>query len=41
MKKRYGDDPSAHPDFYLNLWIEARSSGGAYRNWVYELADDC
>jgi hypothetical protein len=40
MKKRYRDDAFAHPDFYLDLWMEARSTGGAYRNRVYGLAND-
>jgi hypothetical protein len=37
LRERYGDDPSTHSDFDLNLWMEARSSGGPDRNRVYEL----
>jgi hypothetical protein len=30
---------STHPDFDLNLWMEARSSGGPDRNQVYRLSN--
>jgi hypothetical protein len=34
-----GDDPSTHPDFDPDSWMEARSSGGPDRNWVYGLSN--
>jgi hypothetical protein len=39
LRERYGDDPSTHPDFDPNLWIEAESSGDPDRNRVYELCN--
>ena len=39
LKERYGDNPSTHPDFDPNLWLETRSSGGLDRNWVYGLSN--
>ena len=33
--ERYGDNPSTHPD----LWMEAGSSGGPDKNWVYGLSN--
>jgi hypothetical protein len=35
LNKRNGDDPSTHPD----LWLEARSFGEPYRNRVYGLSN--
>jgi len=28
LRERYGDDPSTHPDFDLDLWMEVGLSGG-------------
>jgi hypothetical protein len=39
LKERYEDDPSTHPDFDPNLWLETGSSGGLDRNWVYGLSN--
>jgi hypothetical protein len=39
LKKRHEDDPSIHPDFDLDLWLEARSFDGPNRNLVYELSN--
>ena len=39
MRERYGDDPSTHPKFDPNLWIEVGSSGGLDKNRVYELSN--
>ena len=32
MRERYGDNPSTHPDFDPDLWMEAGSSGGPDKN---------
>ena len=34
LRERYGDDPSTHPDFDSNLWMEVGSSGGPDKNRV-------
>jgi hypothetical protein len=34
LRERYGDDPSIHPDFDPDLWMEVGSSGGPDNNWV-------
>jgi hypothetical protein len=39
LKERYREDPSTHPDFNPDLWLEAGSSGGPDRNWVYGLSN--
>ena len=39
LRERYGDDPSTHPKFDPNLWIEVGSSGGLDKNRVYELSN--
>ena len=39
LRERYGDDPSTHPDFDPDLWMEARSSGGPDKNQVYGLSN--
>jgi hypothetical protein len=39
LKERYGDDPSTHLDFNLNLWMEVGSSGGPDKNQVYRLSN--
>jgi hypothetical protein len=39
LKERYGDDPSIHPNFDPNLWLEAGLSGGLDRNWVHRLSN--
>ena len=39
MRERYGDDPSTHSDFDLDLWIEVGSSGGLDKNRVYRLSN--
>ena len=38
MRERYGDDPSTHPNFDPDLWMEVGSSGGPDKNWVYGLS---
>ena len=35
MKERYGDDPTTHPEFDPDLWMEVGSSGGPDKNRVY------
>jgi hypothetical protein len=40
FEERYGDDPSTHLDFDLNLWMEAISSGGPDKNQVYGLSNN-
>ena len=35
----YGDNPSTHPDFDSDLWMEVGSSSGPAKNWVYELSN--
>jgi len=39
LRERYGDDPSTHPDFNPDLWMEVGSSGGPDKNWVYRLSN--
>ena len=39
MRERYGDNPSTHPDFDLDLWMEVGSSGGLDKNQVYGLSN--
>jgi hypothetical protein len=34
LRERYGDDPSIHPDFDPDLWMEVGLSGGPDKNWV-------
>ena len=38
MRETYGDDPSTHPEFDPDLWMEAGSSGGPDKNRVYRLS---
>jgi len=37
LRERYRDNPSTHPDFDPDLWMEVGSSGGLDKNRVYEL----
>ena len=39
MRERYGEDPLTHPEFDLDLWMEAGSSGGPDKNRVYGLSN--
>ena len=39
LRERYGDNPSTYPDFDPDLWMEAGSSGGPDKNWVYGLSN--
>jgi len=39
LRERYGDDPSTHPDFDPNLWMEVGSSGRPDKNRVYGLSN--
>ena len=39
MRERYGDDPSTHPDFDSDLWMEVGSSGRPDKNQVYRLSN--
>jgi len=39
LRERYGDNPSTHPDFNPDLWMEAGSSGGPDKNRVYGLSN--
>ena len=39
MRERYGYNPSTHPDFDPDLWMEVGSSGGPDKNRVYELSN--
>jgi hypothetical protein len=39
LRERYGDDPSTHPDFDPDLWMEVGSSGGPETNQVYGLSN--
>jgi len=39
LRERYRDNPSTHPDFDPDLWIEAGSSGGPDKNRVYGLSN--
>jgi len=39
LRERYRDDPSTHPEFDPDLWMEVGSSGGPDKNWVYGLSN--
>jgi hypothetical protein len=39
LRERYGDNPSTHPDFNMDLWMEVGSSGGPEKNRVYRLSN--
>jgi hypothetical protein len=39
LRERYRDDPSTHPDFDPDLWMEVGSSGGPDKNRVYGLSN--
>jgi hypothetical protein len=39
LRERYGDNPSTHPDFDLDLWMEVGPSGGPDKNRVYGLSN--
>jgi hypothetical protein len=39
LRERYEDDPSTHPNFDLDLWMEAGSFGGPDKNRVYRLSN--
>ena len=39
LRERYGDDPSTHPDFDPELWMEVGSFGGSDKNQVYGLSN--
>jgi len=39
LRERYRDNPSTHPDFDPDLWMEVGSSGGLDKNRVYELSN--
>jgi len=39
LRERYGDNPSTHPDFDPDLWMEVGSSGGPDKNQVYGLSN--
>jgi len=39
LREKYENDPSTHPNFDPNLSMEAGSSGGPDKNWVYELSN--
>ena len=39
LRERYGDDPSTHPDFNPDLWMEVGSSDGPKKNQVYGLSN--
>ena len=39
LRERYEDDPSTHPDFDPDLWMEVGSSGGRDKNKVYGLSN--
>jgi hypothetical protein len=32
LRERYGDDPSTHPDFVPDLWMEVGLSSGSDTN---------
>jgi hypothetical protein len=38
LRERYGNDPSTHPDFDQDLWMEVGSSDGPDKNWVSRLS---
>ena len=37
LRERYEDDPTTHPEFDPDLWMEVGSSGGPDKNRVYGL----
>jgi hypothetical protein len=39
LRERYGDNPSTHPDFDPDLWMEVGSSGRPDKNQVYRLSN--
>jgi hypothetical protein len=39
LRERYGDNPSTHPDFDPDLWMEVGSSSGLDKNRVYGLSN--
>ena len=39
MRERYEDNPSTHPYFDADLWMEVGSSGGPDKNQVYGLSN--
>jgi len=39
LRERYGDDPSTHPDFDSDLWMEVGSSGRPKKNQVHGLSN--
>jgi len=39
LRERYGDDPSTHSDFDLDLWIGVESFSGLDKNQVYGLSN--
>ena len=39
LRERYGDNPSTHPDFDPDLWMEVGSFGGSDKNRVYGLSN--
>jgi len=39
LREKYEDDPSTHPNFDLDLWMEVWSSGGPDKNQVYGLSN--
>jgi hypothetical protein len=39
LRERYGDNPSTHPDFDPDLWMEVGSSSGPDKNRVYGLSN--
>ena len=38
-RERYGDNPSTHPDFIPDLWMEVGLSSEPNTNWVYGLSN--
>ena len=39
LRERYGDNPSTHPDFDPDLWMEVGSSSGLDKNQVHGLSN--
>ncbi|KAI5572436.1 hypothetical protein BDE02_10G013700 [Populus trichocarpa] len=39
LGERYEDDPSTHPNFDPDLWMEVGSFGEPDKNWVYRLSN--
>jgi hypothetical protein len=39
LRERYGDNPSTHPDFDPDLWMEVGSFDGPEKNQVYGLSN--